>query len=234
MPTFRCIKQVSLCEHPYSLLYKTFKPWFRFTTLQDHFPHFEQSQMVRWNGYRIFPRKKKKKKKNPRDPQQQHIFVSHLTRPEPEPTMVSWLCDSETIILTICLQGRQKCNICMKSDRPLLKIVWASYNLLYCMNRRVVHIKKLYATSSYNLKGCVNGPLFKVIQLRYKPLFLNASDKVSHARWLCRQYRGRELSRSPATKPFNWSFEIWPIHFLTNVFFALKGAHFCIFISSMK
>ena len=61
--------------------------------------------------------------------------------------------------LTCCLQGRQNCIIYMKSDRYLLKIVCASYNLFYCMNRRAVHIKKLYATSSYNLKGCVNGPL---------------------------------------------------------------------------
>ena len=31
--------QVSSCVHPYSLLYKTFKPWFWFTALQDHFLH---------------------------------------------------------------------------------------------------------------------------------------------------------------------------------------------------
>ena len=44
---------------------------------------------------------------------------SHLTRPEPEPTVVSWLCDSETDLLICCLQGRQNCNIYMKRDRSL-------------------------------------------------------------------------------------------------------------------
>ena len=69
------------------------------------------------------------------------FFVSHLTRPEPEPTVVSWQCDLETILLTSCLQGKQNCNIYVKSDRSLSKIVCASYNLFYCMDRRVVHTK---------------------------------------------------------------------------------------------
>ena len=149
-----------MCEHPYSLLYKTFKPWFGFTALQDHFPHFKQSQMIRWSEYGIFPRKT-----TPPDLQQKQFFVSHLTQPEPEPTVVSWLSDSETVLLTCCLQGRQNCNIYMKSDSSLLKIVCASYNLFYCMNRRAVYIKKLYAISSYNLKGCVNGPLHFIFAL---------------------------------------------------------------------
>ena len=69
------------------------------------------------------------------------FFVSHLTRPEPEPTMVSWLSDLETALLTCCLQGRQNCNIYMESDRSLL-MSGASYNLFFCVNRRVVHIRK--------------------------------------------------------------------------------------------
>ena len=89
-----------------------------------------------------------------RNKKKEKVLSQHLTRPELEPTVVRWLCDSETVLLTCCLQGRQNCNI----DWSLLKIVCASYSLVYCMNRRVVHIKKLYATSSYNLKGCVNGP----------------------------------------------------------------------------
>ena len=46
-----------MCEHPYSLLYRTFKQRFGFTALQDYFSHFKQSQMVKWSEYQIFPRK---------------------------------------------------------------------------------------------------------------------------------------------------------------------------------
>ena len=38
-----------------------------------------------------------------------NVLSQHLTRPEPEPTVVRWLCDSETVLLTCCLQGRQNC-----------------------------------------------------------------------------------------------------------------------------
>ena len=159
-----------MCEHPYSLLYKIFKLWFGFTALQEYFPHFKQSQMVKWSEYGIFPRKP-----TPPDPQQHLVLVSYLTRLEPEPTVVSWLSNLETVLLTCCLQGRQNYNIFTKSDRSLLKIVCASYNLAYCVNRRVVYIKKVCATSSYNLKGCVNGPLKKLVVptfLLYKTNFI--------------------------------------------------------------
>ena len=46
-----------MCERPYSLLYKTFKSWFGFTALEDHFPHFKQSQTFRWSEYGIYGKK---------------------------------------------------------------------------------------------------------------------------------------------------------------------------------
>ena len=95
-------KQVSLCEHHYSLLYKPFKPSFGFTALQDHFPHIKQSQTFRWSEYRIFQEK-------PPYLTRKKGFVSRLTRPEPEPTVVSWLwfghssLDSRADIIENCL-----------------------------------------------------------------------------------------------------------------------------------
>ena len=53
---------------------------------------------------RLTRNKKKKKKKKKKG------FLSHFTRPEPKPTMVSWLCDSETVLLTCYLKDRQNCN----------------------------------------------------------------------------------------------------------------------------
>ena len=104
--------------------------------------------MVRWREFGILPRNNTSPK-----PQQNICFVLHLTSAEPKPIVVSWLNDSETVLLFWCLQGWHNCNIYMKSDRSLLTIVCASYNFFYCRYRRVAHIKQLYATCSYNLNS---------------------------------------------------------------------------------
>ena len=86
------MKQVSFCVHPYSLLYKTFKPWFGFMALQDHLSHFEQNQMVRWSEYGI------PQEKPPLLTRYKNGFVSHLTWVEPQPIisgeLTEWFRDS--------------------------------------------------------------------------------------------------------------------------------------------
>ena len=126
-----------MCEHPYSLSYKTFKPWFGYMGLQDHFPHFKQSQTFRSltdrqtrSEYVIFPRKTTLP-----DLQQKKKVLSHIW-PNQSPNPQRWA--DFVILLTCCLQGIQNCSI----GWSLLKIVCASYNLFYCMNWLELYVSK--------------------------------------------------------------------------------------------
>ena len=162
-----------------SLLYEAFKPCFGFTALQVHSPNFKQSQMVRWSEYGIFPRKN-----TPPDPQQKTILSRIWPDQSPNP---QWWAD--WVLLTCCLHGRQNCNIYKISDRSLLKIVCASYNLFYCMNWRVVYIKRVVCNKFLQLERLCERTFNHVIW----PFIVTylSRDMTKPTKWLCAQRRLR-------------------------------------------